>query len=117
MLTYLPTSADACKWITREFKSYLNCGGDVAKAAGKVNETAQEKVGKPFGKSVEHFVNKVGKVLDKTGREIGNAGRDISRYAIENPEDMIAIAAIEIIAWADCVDWCAFVRFHGNTTV
>lgn len=105
-----PSPAEAgCKWVSRGFKSYLKCTGDIAKAAGKVTETVQEKVGKPVGKGAEHLAHEVGKVLDKTGREIGNAGRDINRYAIENPEDVVAIVAVATVAWAACVDGCTLV--------
>jgi hypothetical protein len=41
-----------CKWVSRGFKSYAKCSGDVAKGAGELTQQLQTHVGKPLRDNV-----------------------------------------------------------------
>ncbi len=89
MLSLGAVPADAkCKVKWRGTKSYLKCGGDIAKVAGKATKVAQENVGQPIGEAVRAVGDGVAHLGDQVGREAGAVGRNLNRAAIEGGRDI-----------------------------
>ena len=81
LLVIVPVSAHAgCHIVTRGFKSYLACSGDIAKAAGQVTQVAQQAIGQPITAGVKHFGR-------ETDNQLRKAGVAINRQAIQSGHD------------------------------
>lgn len=88
-----PLSAEAgCKIVSRGFKSYLKCTGDVAQTLGRGTEVLQETVGKPLGEGVKAIGAGVAHLGDQIGRETGDFGRNFNQAMIKAGHDINKVA-------------------------
>lgn len=76
MLVY---SADtqACKIVSRGFKSYVKCKGTIAEGLGNVTQAAQDKVGRPAAKGIKHFGKEFNKEAIEAGKTLERAAQDV----------------------------------------
>lgn len=61
-------------------KAVQDTGKTIEKAVQDTGKTVEKAI-QDTGKTIEKAAHDTGKILDKTGREIGNASRDIDRWA------------------------------------
>lgn len=82
------TAHAGCKWVSRGFKSYLRCTGDVAETIGDISEAGQDAAKTVLEELPQAAIDGAKHFSDQFGREIGDAGRDINQSVLQAGRDV-----------------------------